>query len=333
MSSVLDKVRDLWADGGWKVRVLMGGGVFGGVFLVVFLVVALVGGGGDGGGDVADVAGVEVGEDGVMVFDDEEAAAAEAAEASSGGDTGGGGSADAGENGGSGGASVSSAGELAAVEDAVAATIEAMFPTEEPTLAPDYVATLEAGLHRSRAGSNPLSLSPLDPSRDKGGGLTEAEIELLGQYGVYFWDMLQAWVVVRSVLFSREVYDWERRWLEEQVELVRWLMPERGFWTNQGGRSAEGVGDVVKAYLDEVRNGEEAVRQSVSALDDAVTVFERAGVERFRDLGPEDAEEVYQLSFDADAGVHQLGSVMSAYGCSICGELYRASGTPVRSGQ
>ena len=302
----------------------MGGSVVAGVFVLIFGAVFLFTGGGEAA--AADVEGVAVGEDGVMVFEDEEpsvaAGGAEPVAAARGAAVNAAGAAPA--PGGGGG------GDSEMIAEGVAATLEAMFPTLEPTEPPDYVATLEAGLHRSRAGSSSLSLSALDPGRERVGGLSEAEIELFGEYGVYFWDVLQAWVVVRGVLYSRDVFEWERTWLEEQVDLVGWLMPGTGFWSDQGRRNNDGVGEVVRAYLDEVREGEYAFRDSVTSMNEALGVFERAGVERFRDLGPEEAEEVWQLYFNMETAGYALGDVMSAYGCSICGELYRASGTAVR---
>lgn len=331
LRSTRDSLRRKWDRGDWKVRALMGGTVVGGVFVFGLLMMLLLGGG--GGGGPAEVEGVTVGEGGVMTFDDEVAeeppepsGSEPAGRESASGDSGG--TAPAGGQGAAVGGNVDSV-----VADAVAATLEALLPTVEPTKPADYMATLEAGLHSSRSEYPSLSINPLDPSNERqGGGLNEAEIELFGQYGVYFWDMLQAWVVTRSVLYSREVHEWERDWLEDQLDLVEWMMPEPRRWVNDRSGSTA-ISEVVNAFLAEVRDGEYAMRDAVTSLNAALGVFERAGVDDFRDLGPEEADEVWQHYFDAESSGLELSSVMSSYGCSICGELYRASGAPVRGGR
>lgn len=90
------------------------------------------------------------------------------------------------------------------------------------------------------------------------------------------------------------------------------------------------VGELVQAYLVEVREAEYAFRDTVTSLNAALGVFERAGVYRYDELNGEDADEVWQHFVDAERGAYEVGSIMSLYGCSICGELYRASGVPSR---
>ena len=321
---VTSRFRDTWADGDWKVRLLMGGAVVTAVFFLGLGGMSFLGGGdAEVSGDSLE--GVSIGEDGVMEFDDEELAPTAGASVPA-----------AASLGGSAGNSRRSAagGDMSnMIADSVVATVEAMFPTEQPTRPPDYVATLEAGLYRSRSDYPSLSLNPLDVGNERLGGLTPEEIELFSEYGVYFWDVVQAWVVVRSVLYSREVSDWDRDWLAEQMDLVRWMMPESSLFGDLLDRRSPGIRDIVSAYLEEVRHGDYAFRDSVTALTGALAVFDRAGADRFRDLSPEEAEEVWQLYFDAEAGGLRLGSVMANYGCSVCGELYRASGVPVRGSQ
>ena len=316
---IAGSLRDGWALGDWKVRGLMGGGVVGVVFAVITVAVMMFTGGGEAG---AALDGVSISEDGVMVFEDEPVAAVPSAEPLEGAD----------------GSSVAvldpvRSSDDGRIADAVAATLEALQPTVVPTRAADYLGTLEAGLHRSRSEYPSVSVNPLALGNERVGGLSESEMELFMQYGVYFWDVLQAWVVVRSVLQSREVHDWERDWLVEQMDLVGWLMPTAGTLMDLSRQDDEEIGEVVRAYLGNVREAEYSFRDAMGSLNSALNVFERANADRFRELEPEEADEVWQLYFDAEKSALELGLVMSAYGCSICGELYRVSGAPTSGGR
>lgn len=331
LRSIPVRLQDMWVEGTWKMKVLMAGSVVGGVFLLGILGVAVVGG---GGGETveADVAGVVVGEDGVMVFDDE---AAEGA-----GDGGG-------PDGGSEAGSVSSAsgggensGRRASgsgspsgdfegrVEEAVLATLAAVDTSLVATKDP-----VGEAMKTIVAPPVPISprvaLAPLDDPRQKS-VLTNEEIELFERYGTYFWDVLQAWIVARSVLHTTEVTEWERGWLTEQVEYMRYLMEGPAQLGSGFLDPGAGISPVVRDYLEEIREAEFSFRDSVTALERALAVFDRGVVEEFRDLDAESQDEVWQLVLDAQGGVVDLGSVMALHGCSICGELYRASGVPRR---
>ena len=106
-------------------------------------------------------------------------------------------------------------------------------------------------------------------------------------------------------------------------------MPESGRLSPEMW-AGDDIGEVVKAYLVEVREAEYSFRDAVNSLNSALAVFERAGADRFIELSQEEGDQVWQYYFDAQSRAVDLGSVMSAYGCSICGELYRSSGVPVR---
>ena len=323
LRSIKDSLVRRWANGGWKVRVLMGGGVVGFVFVIGLALMAVAGGGGSEG--PVNVEGVTVGDDGVMVFDDEPVPGAGGGESSAAGD--GGPSPVAAAS--SGGAPVSVGSDESAIADAVAATLAALQPTEIPTRPADYLATLQAGIGRSRSEYPSVALNPLDPAGGREGGLNETEIQLFQEYGAHFWDILQAWVVVRSILEVRDLHEWDYSWLQEELDLVAWMMPESGRLSADDWEREE-VGDIVKAYLVEIREGEYAFRDAVNSLNSALGVFERAGVYRYDELNGEDVEELWQHFVDAERGAFEVGSIMSRYGCSICGELYRASGVSAR---
>ena len=329
LRSIKDNLARKWSTGGWKVKGMMGGSVVVFVFVVGLGFMAILGGGGEA--QAEDVEGVSVGADGVMVFDDEPAVD----DVPAGGDGGAVSPGDDGvaarEPGGVGGTGgvVGGSGDESAIADAVAATLAALRPTEVPTRAADYLATLQAGLGKARSEYPNVALNPLDPSGGREFGLNETEMRVFQNVGSHFWEMLQAWVVVRSILESRDVYEWEHRWLAEELDLVGWMMPETGRLSPDLWEGDE-VGEVVKAYLVEVREAEYAFRDAVSALNSAMGVFEKAGAERFVELDGEEQDEVWQFFFDAQSRAVELGSVMSAYGCSICGELYRRSGVAAR---
>ena len=336
LRSIKGRIVHKWANGDWKVKGLMGGSVVVFVFVLGLGMMALFGGG--GGAEAQEVEGVSVGADGVMVFDDEPAAAASGGAASvSGGDNAVGdaaaggpvsGDSGGGETGDGGGAAAVSGGE-SAIADAVEATLAALRPTEEPTKAADYLATLSAAVAQNRNEYPSVALNPLDPAGGREMGLNEGEMRVFQSFGGHFWEMLQAWVVVRSILESRDVYDWDYAWLSDELDLVGWMMPESGRLSPEMW-AGDDIGEVVKAYLVEVREAEYSFRDAVNSLNSALAVFERAGAERFIELSQEEADQVWQYYFDAQSRAVDLGSVMSAYGCSICGELYRSSGVPVR---
>ena len=326
--SIKDRLARRWADGGLKVRIVMGGAVVCVVFVIGLAAMAIFGGGGGGGGPV-DVEGVQVGEDGVMVFDDEAGSGSSAGSASGGGATAVAAAAPADGAPAAGASSGAGFPNDSAVADAVAATIAALVPTAEPTRPADYLATLQAGIGRSRSEYPSVALNPLDPAGGRERGLNESEIQLFQSFGEYFWDILQAWVVVRSILEVRDLHEWDYSWLQEELDLVSWLMPESGTMS-QDVWDRPDVGELVQAYLVEVREAEYAFRDTVTSLNAALGVFERAGVYRYDELDGEDADEVWQHFVDAERGAYEVGSIMSLYGCSICGELYRASGVPSR---
>ena len=325
LRSIKDSLVRRWDRGGWKVRVLMGGGVVCFVFVVGLGLMAMIGGGGSEG--PVEVEGVTIGDDGVMVFDDEP---------SSDSGAGGGESSGADSGGPTAAVAASAEGALAsapiddsAIADAVAATLAALQPTEVPTKPADYLATLQAGIGRSRSEYPSVALNPLDPAGGRERGLNETEIQLFQEYGAHFWDILQAWVVVRSILEVRDLHEWDYSWLQEELDLVAWMMPESGRLSSEDWERPE-VGEIVRAYLVEIREGEYAFRDAVNSLNSALGVFERAGVYRYDELNGEDVEELWQHFVDAERGAFEVGSIMSQYGCSICGELYRASGVPAR---
>lgn len=325
LRSIKDSLVRRWARGGWKVRVLMGGCVVCFVFVVGLGLMAMIGGGGSEG--PVEVEGVTIGDDGVIVFDDEPASVSGPGGGESSGPESGGPTAAVAAS--AEGATASARIDDSAIADAVAATLAALQPTEVPTKPADYLATLQAGIGRSRSEYPSVALNPLDPAGGRERGLNETEIQLFQEYGAHFWDILQAWVVVRSILEVRDLHEWDYSWLQEELDLVAWMMPESGRLSSEDWERPE-VGDIVKAYLVEIREGEYAFRDAVSSLNSALGVFERAGVYRYDELNGEDVEELWQHFVDAERGAFEVGSIMSQYGCSICGELYRASGVPAR---
>ena len=328
LRSIKDSLVRRWARGGWKVRALMGGGVVCFVFVVGLALMAVIGGGVDG---PVEVEGVTVGDDGIMVFDDEPSQTSDAGggESSAAGSAGPARAVAASTDGTVGGARSSGRSDESAIADAVAATLAALQPTEIPTKPADYLATLQAGIGRSRSEYPSVALNPLDPAGGRERGLNEREIQLFQEYGAHFWEILQAWVVVRSILEVRDLHEWDYSWLQEELDLVAWMMPESGRLSSEDWEGSE-VSDIVKAYLVEIREGEYAFRDAVNSLNSALGVFERAGVYRYDELNGEDVEELWQHFVDAERGAFEVGSIMSQYGCSICGELYRASGVPAR---
>ena len=200
----------------------------------------------------------------------------------------------------------------------VAETIEAMatpVPPPTPTPTPDIAATLQAELVRNRALAPPVVLlNPLDLETDRDPYLTPGELDYFRKLGPRLWVYTQVWLHVQKVL-SVDSSEWNSDLLGYDVEVARELLssaPERPALSSSGD-----VDPLVQAYADSVESGMAGVREAVSRLSEAVEIL--AGEE----AGHPEREELLRASRDVEGLLAGFDEAMSAYGCSVCGELFR----------
>ena len=200
----------------------------------------------------------------------------------------------------------------------VAETIEAMatpVPPPTPTPTPDIAATLQAELDRNRALAPPVVLlNPLDLETDRDPYLTPAELDYFRKLGPRLWVYTQVWLHVQKIL-SVDSSEWDSDVLGYDVEVARDLLssaPERPMLSSSGD-----VDPLVRAYADSVESGMAGVREAVSRLSEAVEIL--AGEE----VGHPEREELLRASRGVEGHLAVFDEAMSAYGCSVCGELFR----------
>ena len=200
----------------------------------------------------------------------------------------------------------------------VAETVEAMAtpvppPTPTPTL--DIAATLQAELTRNREMAPPVVLlNPLDLETDRDPYLTPAELDYFRRLGPRLWVYTQVWLHLQKVL-SVDSSEWNSDLLGYDVEVARELLnaaPGRPVLSSSGD-----VDPLVKAYADSVESGMARVVEAVSRLSEAVEIL--AGEE----VGHPEREELLRVSRDVEGLLAGFDEAMSAYGCSVCGELFR----------
>ena len=203
----------------------------------------------------------------------------------------------------------------------VAETIEAMatpVPPPTPTPTPDIAATLQAELDRNRALAPPVVLlNPLDLETDRDPYLTPAELDYFRKLGPRLWVYTQVWLHVQKIL-SVDSSEWDSDVLGYDVEVARDLLssaPERPMLSSSGD-----VDPLVRAYADSVESGMAGVREAVSRLSEAVEIL--AGGE----VGHPEREELLRASRGVEGHLAVFDEAMSAYGCSVCGELFRRDG-------
>jgi hypothetical protein len=200
----------------------------------------------------------------------------------------------------------------------VAATVEAMatpVPPPTPTPTPDIAATLQAELARNRELAPPVVLlNPLDLETDRDPYLTPGELDYFWKLGPRLWVYTQVWLHVQKVL-SVDSSEWNSDLLGYDVEVARELLgsaPERPMLSSSGD-----VDPLVQAYADSVESGMARVGEAVSRLSEAVEIL--AGEE----VGHPEREELLRASRDVEGLLAGFDEAMSAYSCSVCGELFR----------
>ena len=194
----------------------------------------------------------------------------------------------------------------------VAATLAAM-PTVEPTVTPDIGATLAAELAMNRP-QPAFVLNPLDFQDVRTPHLTEDELNYFRDIGGHIWVYTKIWFRIQDALEIGSS-NWTLVMLSEDFSWIEELLMS----VPQRPRPEPGaIGEVVEAYVDSLEVGMDGIDDSVSRLNDAREILDEAIV-----VGLEERDELARISRDIERLSGDFDDVMSSYGCSICGELFR----------
>ena len=206
------------------------------------------------------------------------------------------------------------------IADSVSATMGALEPTPTPEPTPDIASTVQARLTEGREVLPPEAVSGLlDGDEARGPFLRGPDRIHMAQLGE------RLWVAVRVYLRLQEVADLEfsrLSWtfVEDRVALVDGLFGEeepepiepRGNVDPVVGEYAELIFDVI---------GE--IRTAALELRAIQDLFAGAGIEYVVELPPETRELIQEHYFSMDRRLRRFDGVMTEYGCSVCGELFR----------
>lgn len=285
---------------------LMGGGVAGVLVVVVLLVATLTGGESEGSGAGGDGSGVS------------------------------------GVGGGVQGAGFESAMEyeMRVAED-VSATLAAMEPTATPEPTADVAATVTARLAGNLRGSDELALSRvLDGREYRNPVLRRPELAVIEDLGAAFWEGVLVYMALADVV-SVEFHEVSWTLVENEVKIIDFVLGLKGEVDEEGkeveaelewasledrerhSRSSDDLDPVVEAYVERVWDALEGLRSAGLDLRSMNELFHEARVEYVVEMTPEHREAVEALYLGIGFRLSEFDTLVSEYGCSICGELFR----------
>ena len=203
------------------------------------------------------------------------------------------------------------------VAQAVQATMEAI-PTPTPAPTPNIAATLQAELALNRERVRPvLMLNPLDLELDRDPYLTSSELRYFRELGPRLWTYTRVWLHLQVVL-SVDIAEWDFSVLEHDLGRAQALLesaPDRPQF-ERASRGGPPIDPLVRAYADSIETGMTGVREAVARLSDAEDVL--AGP-----VGHSGRDELLRIARDVENLLADFDDSMAAYGCSVCGELFR----------
>ena len=199
------------------------------------------------------------------------------------------------------------------IAQAVQATIEAM-PTATPLPTPNIAATLQAELAQNRDRVAPVvQLNPLDLEVDRDPYLSPEELKYFRELGPRLWTYTRIWIHIQRIL-SVDVAKWSYPVLQYDLKVAQKLLESAPKRPNLG--SAAEFDPVVRAYSESIESGMTGVRTAVVRLSDAEPLLAET-------VGHDQREELIRIVRDVERHLADFDDVMAAYGCSVCGELFR----------
>lgn len=229
------------------------------------------------------------------------------------------------------------------VAAAVAATVAAMSPTATPQPTPDIAATLQAELTANRADAGPLlGGDPLRQGFGRNPYLNPVEFDYFQSLGGQMWVYVRMWVLLDDVLLYN-TEQWSVDLLDLSNKKIRRVLVDE----IHAGRSIPGEGSnaVVQQYAEALEDGFSSLRDAALQLEAAQTYLEEKEdefAEEFKEaaraagadpdtvrvpgytLTGEDRGRLATYRRDIVTGLEAYHQAMSSYGCSVCGELFRA---------
>ena len=153
--------------------------------------------------------------------------------------------------------------------------------------------------------------TPISPRR---------ELTYFRDLGPRLWIYTQVWFHVRRTI-SVEVSEWDVSVFAHDLERAEALLesaPERTDHSSMGE-----VGTVVRSYADSIEAGMSGIDRAVRHLAEARSILE------WEEVGPPERSRFIRLSREVEYLLDEFDGAMSAYGCSVCGELFREVGRGV----
>ena len=213
---------------------------------------------------------------------------------------------------------------LMTVEEQVAATVAAMAPVPTPTIevTPDIGATLQAEMAVRRAGSSTAQLSnPLDAGVMRNPQLSEADKHYFESLGKDLWVATQIYMRLTEVS-SRDFQGWTESYVGERLLFIDGLTGALSEELPEADKA--GVSDVVASYSDYIDSGIRSVQAGVAEARAAHSIFQAGEAESVDELDALDRELLRQHYLNLTGLMTEFYAVMSSYGCSACGELFRS---------
>lgn len=212
------------------------------------------------------------------------------------------------------------------LEERVKATVEAMNPEPEPTEVPtpDVAATLAAEVAASRGGEGQMGrqVNPLDAGGVRNPYLTERDINYIAAMGEDLWVATQLYLRLSEVA-ARDYTRLTASHLRERQAFVDGLLAGLPDY-DQRDLSSSGLNELVVNFVGFVDGGIRRVEQAVGELRGMIGVFDEAAAETVADLNSVQRDALRQRYLLLNELLLDFYKVMSSYGCSACGELFRS---------
>ena len=166
-----------------------------------------------------------------------------------------------------------------------------------------------------------LQLNPLDLEVDRDSYLSPEELKYFRELGPRLWTYTRIWIHIQRVL-SVDVAEWSYPVLQYDLKVAQALLESAPERPELGGRSRSTVeiDPVVRAYSERIESGLTGVREAVVRLSDAEPILAET-------VGHDEREELIRIIRDVELRLAEFDDAMAAYGCSVCGELFRRGGS------
>ena len=210
------------------------------------------------------------------------------------------------------------------VVEQVSATVAAMEPTATPEPTPDIAATVQARLNLGREGMSPSLSEPVLGRGDvRNPYLRKVDIQHLEELGEELWRAVVVYLRLAEVS-GLDFNDLSWTFVEDRVEVVDGIFSEGvSEWLDETPDEEDGLDPAVKEYAESVWDGMDGIKEAGLSLRGIHDLFRESGVEYVVEMSTEDRAAVQSLYLSIGGRLRVFDEVMSRYGCSVCGELFR----------